>query len=54
MKKVNLVGRAFGRVTSSQKVIDKLTASGFEKVSENGKSTVLLKRVHAEKNDNKQ
>jgi len=44
MKKVNLVGRAFGRVTSSQKVIDKLTASGFEKVSEKGKNVTLIKK----------
>lgn len=45
MKKVNLVGRAFGRVTSSEKAIAKLLSTGFEKVSEKGKSVILIKKV---------
>lgn len=48
MKKQNLVGRAFGRVTSSKKAIDTLLSKGFKKTHENGKSTTMIKTLSNE------
>lgn len=46
--KINLVGRAFGRVTSSKKAIDTLISRGFKKVREHDGKSIMIKQFDHE------
>ena len=44
MKNTDLVGRALGRVTSSENIIGKLIDQGYEKIGQKGISQTFIKR----------